>query len=405
LDRAKKIRILTRVGHGANDMYFFTFPSVLPLILAQFGFSYTAAGGYLTAFLCTVAVFSFVFGKLADRFPRWLFLAGGFFTASAALTAAGFMPSLGLFMLFLLVTAVGVSTYHPVAYAVMDDGSSGGRGQMFAMFEIFGAAGVLSLFLLHGALLTTVGWRTVVLITAIPGFIMGSLFALNRRAVDAEAPSAARARGGDARRLAQPPRPAPERRAAIPVVVVFFASIVLRILCFASVWNFMPTFLADGVGLESHMASFVTGFLFLGGILVNLFAGRLADRFGPLVVVITASVLSGLFVLLATYATRIWMLPPVLLLMGAGVSSAIPAQNLILSMLSRQGRKGEAFGFLMGLITVTNSVAPLVFGVLADAFGLKAALRLVSIPLWASCLLVLLLRRAPALRLGAAARR
>jgi MFS family permease len=386
--RAKrKVDLLARIGHGANDMYFFTFPSVLPLILAQYGFSYTAAGGYLTAFLCTVGLFSFLFGKLADKFPRWVFLSGGFFVASLGLIVGGFMPRFWLFMVCLLVTAVGVSTYHPVAYAVIEEGTPQRRGQMFAMFEIFGAIGVLSLFLLHGTLLTSLGWKLVVIITSIPGIAVGVLFAVHRKAIDT---------GSKTR-----PKPiSKETAASAPflVFVVFFLSIVLRILCFAAVWNFMPTFLVDAMALESSIASFVTGFLFVGAILVNLFAGRLADRVGPIIVVIGASVLSGIFVLLATYATASWMLPIILVFMGAGVSSAIPAQNLILSLLSRRGRKGEAYGMMMGIITLANSMAPLLFGVLADSFGLKISLRLISIPVWLSCLLLLGMLRVPALK-------
>lgn len=384
----KKLDFLTRIGHGANDMYFFTFPSVLPLILAQFGFSYTAAGGYLTAFLCTVALFSFLFGKLADSFPRWIFLSGGFFIASLGLIIAGFMPRFWLFMVFLLVTAVGVSTYHPVAYAVIEEGTPRRRGQMFAIFEIFGAVGVLTLFLLHGALLTSMGWKVVVVITSIPGFAVGILFAVHRKAIDTE-PKA---------HLGLTPK---EAGSAAPffVFLVFFVSIILRILCFAAVWNFMPTFLVDAMELKSSVASFVTGFLFVGAILVNLFAGRLADRVGPIIVVIGASALSGIFVLLATYATAAWMLPVILIFMGAGVSSAIPAQNLIISLLSRRGRKGEAYGMMMGFITIANSMAPLLYGVLADSFGLKMSLRLISIPVWVSCVLLLTLLRVPALRI------
>jgi len=185
------------------------------------------------------------------------------------------------------------------------------------------------------------------------------------------------------------------------VFFVFFLSIILRILCFAAIWNFMPTFLVDAMELKSSIASFITGFLFLGAILVNLFAGRLADRLGPIVVVIGASVLSGIFVLLATYAAAAWMLPIILVFMGAGVSSAIPAQNLILSLLSRKGRKGEAYGMLMGFITIANSMAPLLFGVLADSFGLKMSFRLISIPVWLSCILLLAMLRVPALKIAA----
>ena len=51
-------RVLWRVGHGMNDIYWFMLPSLLPVILAQFDLGYGSAGAMLTAFLGTIAVFS-----------------------------------------------------------------------------------------------------------------------------------------------------------------------------------------------------------------------------------------------------------------------------------------------------------------------------------------------------------
>ncbi len=377
---SRKTKILTRLGHGANDMYWFTFPSVLPLILAQYGFSYTVAGAFLSSFLCTIAVFSFVFGKLADRFPRWLLIAGGFFLASGSLITAGFMPGFFLFLIFLLITGIGVSTYHPVAYAVIDDGAHKNRGQAFALFEMFGAVGVLCLFIFHGVLLGTVGWKTVVAITSIPGFIVGALFVSNRKIIDT--------------RVFHDSHTTDQKKsdsAPAAILLVFFASIILRILCLTAVWNFMPTFLVDGVGLKSSYASFMSGFLFVGGILVSTFSGRLADRWGPMPVLIYASVLSGIFMILATCVTAVWMLPIILIILGAGASASLPAQNMILSFLSRSGKKGQAFGMLMGIMTIANALSPLLFGAFADSLGLQISFRLFSIPIWLSCVLLLLI--------------
>ena len=61
----KAISLISRLGHGANDIYWFVLPAVLPIILAEYGFSYAAAGAFLTSFLCAIALFSFISGGLA----------------------------------------------------------------------------------------------------------------------------------------------------------------------------------------------------------------------------------------------------------------------------------------------------------------------------------------------------
>ena len=100
----------------------------------------------------------------------------------------------------------------------------------------------------------------------------------------------------------------------------------------------------------------------------------------------------------ATYVESLWMLPVALGLLGASISACIPAQNLILSFLSGSGRKGKAFGLLMGVMTLANSVGPLLFGIAADRIGLGGALRLFAGPAIVSALLVAALVRMLAFR-------
>ena len=53
---------LRNAGHGANDLYWFILPPVLPLILQEFGLRYAAAGAMVAAYLSTIAVSSMLTG-------------------------------------------------------------------------------------------------------------------------------------------------------------------------------------------------------------------------------------------------------------------------------------------------------------------------------------------------------
>ena len=83
-------------------------------------------------------------------------------------------------------------------------------------------------------------------------------------------------------------------------------------------------------------------------------------------------------------------------MLGGAISAATPAQNLVLSALVGAGRKGTAFGALMGVMTIANSLGPIVLGVIADSLGLTVTFRLASIPVFASAILVALLSRSSA---------
>ena len=89
----KSVVVLRNVGHGVNDIFWYILPSLLPVILDQFGMKYGTAGGLLTAFLGVVAVFSLILGKISDYFPRHIILGTGFFVASYPLYFSLHLPS------------------------------------------------------------------------------------------------------------------------------------------------------------------------------------------------------------------------------------------------------------------------------------------------------------------------
>ena len=53
---------------------------------------------------------------------------------------------------------------------------------------------------------------------------------------------------------------------------------------------------------------------------------------------------------------------------------------MILTALNVDRAKGQVFGLLMGLTTLTSSISPLLFGVLADGAGLRTAITVSALP-------------------------
>ena len=169
-------RLFAFIGHGTNDSFWFILPLVLPLILRQYDLRYATAGGLLTAYLITIAIFSMLLGKISDHFPRWVFISFGFMAASAGLFAASYTVRLSLFTICILLAAVGVSTYHPVMYAAINDRITQNRGRFFSQFEFSGLLIILFMYALSGSLLQKIAWVGVLRIVSIPGFILGLIF-------------------------------------------------------------------------------------------------------------------------------------------------------------------------------------------------------------------------------------
>ena len=160
----KDIIILRNTGHGVNDIFWFVLPSLLPVILEQFGMKYSTAGGLLTAFIGVIAIFSFILGKLSDHIPRLYILGPGFLVASIFFIISSFMNNIHLFVVCVLFAGIGVSSFHPAIYAFIEDTTKEGRGKVYGMFEFWGAVAILLMFLLHGFLLKQLSWRNILLL-------------------------------------------------------------------------------------------------------------------------------------------------------------------------------------------------------------------------------------------------
>jgi MFS transporter, FSR family, fosmidomycin resistance protein len=365
--------VLRNVGHGANDLYWYVLPPVLPLILAEFGLQYAAAGGIIALFLTMIAVASMLTGRLSDRMHRGRLIGLGFLLASAAIGAAAFMPLLPLVIGFLVLAGIGVSVYHPTAYAAIHDAGHG-TGRTYGEFEAAGSLSVILMLVVQGLLAGRAGWRGLILVGAVPGALLGLiLLAVPRISIwDHRAPAHVAPILGPGRHVS------PRKGTLLPAL--FLAGVMLRVLGVNALTNFIPTYLVRAVGMDHVVSTFAVGFVFVGGILGAMVMGRVADRRGPYPVFLLATgLLIPLLPLLGVRMPTV-LYPVVLVLIGFFNSSCFPTQNMILAALSGDRAKGSVFGAMMAASALTAAVSPLAFGLIADAAGLRAAVYACAAP-------------------------
>ena len=367
------------LSHAVNDIYWFVLPSILPLLLEQFGLSYKSAGVILTLYLGAIALFSFIFGKLTDSLSPFTLIGGGFLIASLGFFLLGWAGNVFVFIFFLFVAASGVSTYHPAAYALVSDSTDKQKGTQLGNFEFWGALGIFIMFLLYGALLQKISWRGILYVTAFPGIIIGYCF------------------------LKIFPRPGKEKQPhfssspretgsslSLGVQILFFLALALRILSITAIVNFAPTYLVKERAFSPSSANLVTGVLFLGGMLATLVLGRLVDRFPPFPFILWISALTIPIIWVLAYVQNAIFLMILFFLLGSCWLGFMPAQNYILSSFSSQG-KGQIFGLMMAATTLTNAFAPGLFGLVADRVGISSSIRFFSLFVALSFLIFLLL--------------
>jgi MFS family permease len=178
---------------------------------------------------------------------------------------------------------------------------------------------------------------------------------------------------------------------------LYLAAITFRFFGIMAVVNFTPTYLVREVGLEASVASYATGIYFLGGLIFTPILGKQCDVRSPFLILLLTTGFAFPMIFLLSLSHPLWILPLYLLLIGICYYGAGPAMNIIVARMSGTLGKGEAFGYFMALIAVTFSFSPLLFGMLADRVGLRLSMRIFSLPLLFSALvlvaLVMVMRR------------
>jgi MFS family permease len=402
MPQSLRTSLLRNLSHAANDLFWFILPLLLPLLLVRYSLSYAKAGGILTFYLAITAFGSYFMGRISDSVPRRLIMGLGFFIAAGGLIAAGFAGSFTSFMAFLAVTAVGVSSFHPVMYAHIDETFGARKGRALGVYEASGTAAIMTMLVVNGTLIGYIGTRGVMIVTAIPAILMGSLL-LRTRLMDRNIPAES---GGapDGISTDAVPAPASVSHARLSLFVLFLLTIVFRLISVMSVVNFLPTIFARHYGLPTDRAAWATGLFFAGGIAGSITASRFSreDRsyrvltYGALFISPVIALLAADLPMGARYA--------LVMILGSLGSGLVINQNMILTRLGSRFGRGEAFGILMAVMTLTQSVSPALFGLSVDGWGFQTALIIFSIPvLLSSALLGFLAKPVLGITLGSPA--
>jgi MFS family permease len=167
-----------------------------------------------------------------------------------------------------------------------------------------------------------------------------------------------------------------------------------------AVQTFTTSFVFEGETgtLTGGNAVFVA--LLLGSGAASLWFGGLSDRMdrhrlGVAVSVVTAALLGSTLLLpesLPLAALSAWFF-----VIGVATYAVSPVKNAIASGYSERGYSGGAFGLLQSASAVGSATAPVVFGVLADRWGVVAAYPAIGAvcALIALCFLLLAVRDEP----------
>jgi FSR family fosmidomycin resistance protein-like MFS transporter len=362
-------------AHAANDTYATFLPPLLPPLIEKLSLSKTEAG--LIAFLSTSpSLLQPVVGYLADRADlRWVVIVGPAIVASM-MSLLGVAPRLAVVALLVIIAGLGSAVFHAVASPLAGRlaGRSVGRGM--GVWMVGGALGytlgpLIVVSALNFVSLEGTPWLVI------GGWVAsGILFVFLRRIPARPAGLVDHDSWRDGFHTVKP--------TLVPVAGI----ILMRAFLVGATFTFLPTYLTEQ-GAPLWFAGLSVSISAGSGMVGSLVGGSMSDLWGR------RRVLAGFLVAapmlaFALLGARDRALVPVLVLLGFAVP---PSQVITLALIQESSDRNRAFatGIYLALGFMSESIAALTVGILADFLGLRFAIAASAILMLLSLPIVLLL--------------
>jgi len=365
--------IINGLGHAFSDSYMFIIPLLLPLLREEFHINYVQSGLILTAHIAIRSIFTLIFGYFGDTYDKRVIIAGGFISSSILLGGLIWTQSIHIVIAFLFLMAIGVSTFHPLATAIVRENSlTSQRGRNFSLFGAAGVAGAFISSLLFGFFVHLWGWKITCLLISLPGYFLAYAFLKSKREKKNHKTEA-------------------EKKIKQSHIPLFFISKAIRKLGTWAIIAFLPFYAIDYIGLRPEISSLSISIFLAGLFLGNLISSRISDKSQPFDLILITTIISAFLILGVTFVVRPIIIILLIGILGISQGLYYPSQNTWQTFICPVHNQSSFFGIGIFAEGISATIAPTLYGWIADQISLIGAYRLAAVPLFISFILFLIL--------------
>jgi FSR family fosmidomycin resistance protein-like MFS transporter len=371
-------------AHMVEHLFNGVIAVILPLITTSLGLSLAQAGALASARTLMAGAASFPSGFFADLARRRNILLGlcvGMIgLACLGLSAAYSFPVL---LIFMGLAGAGGGGFHPQSLAILSAAYREKRAFALGVHDSSANLGEVIGPLALGLLITFFDWRTALQIWAIPGLALGLLYGL---AGSEEDVAATAHRRGYRRALWEDVL---KNKTVFSLVAVS----TLRAMGQTALSAFLPLYLSLHLHLSAGVAGLYMSVLYFFAGVAPVLAGWISDRFGHRNLIAVFSTSSVVVIGAIPYAGSGPLLGVALAALGALLWALRPVITTAAMEAAPQNLAGSIVAVLYGANMSVSFLAPLMAGLIADHYGLPAALLSIAVfPLLATVLMLLLFR-------------
>ncbi|UCH73886.1 MAG: MFS transporter [Rhodospirillales bacterium] len=364
---------LIGLGHAATHWVAATFYILLPFINRDLGLSYVQAGALVSVFHIAALGANFGSGPVVDMTGRRvLFQVLALVIGAVALAVLGAGGSFA--WLVLLVALIGATNnlWHPAAISYLSARYPDNRGYALSIHALGANLGDAIAPLAAGLLLAWMSWPLAAAANATPVLLVALALALllSGDRTGAPRPSAGLAIGDYGRTLIRVVRD----RAVLGLCVMAG----LRTMAQNGLLVFLPLYLADVLGAGPVAMGIALMAMQGGGIIAAPVAGALSDRIGRRPIVMAGLGASTVIIAVLTllgggpaYVAGVAML-------GFALYAIRPVVHSWMMDLTPAEMGGSATSLMFGTQAALSTIAPVLGGLVADAWGLPAVFYLLA---------------------------
>jgi MFS transporter, FSR family, fosmidomycin resistance protein len=370
-------------GHLFTDINNGVVPSLLPFFIAEYGLSYAAAAGLVSALGIASTVVQPLFGYFSDRLSKPWLIPAGVLLAGYGVGFCTLVPNYWVSIVMITISGIGIAAFHPEGARLIYKVAGEKKATAMSIFAVGGQVGITIGPVITTAILTLWGLKGT-LFLILPSSTMAIILAVQlfRSPID---------QINSREPLTTLTTPSKAKDTWIPFTFLV-ATVVCRSIIFYGLSIFIPLYWINTLQQSKSAGGTALSIMFAAGILGTFFGGRIADNhghrnvilmgFGSLIPLLLA------FVSIRDVVASTAMLVPIGLVLFSTYSPLV-----VMGQRYLPNHVGLASGITLGVsVSIGGVIAPLL-GHIADDHGIPVALTLLSFfPLLAAILALFLPR-------------
>jgi FSR family fosmidomycin resistance protein-like MFS transporter len=352
--------------HFIDDGFTDSLYLLLPFLAAELSLNFSQVGLLKGVFSGSMALFQVPLSFLGERIGELTVIAAGTFGLAGGFLLLGRVHSFLAILITLIFTKATGGGQHGLSSSLLSRVFEiSGRRAAMGTYNFSGDMGKVCLPFLLALMINLWGWRQAILVLSAFGLAAGAILWM-----------VAREKGKDSFiSLSQERSSTKKGDWGIQDLKNFLSLLTIGIIDITTrtaLLTFLP-FLLLQKGIPMAQVGFALTLLFAGGAVGKFVCGILAEWFGVIPMVVGTEVLTsaGILSLIWSPSSLTWFTLPIVGVVLNGTSSVLYAT--VAEMISPNARS-RGYGLYYAITLGSGAVAPMVYGLFTDSFGLSSAL-------------------------------